>query len=58
MFKILMLSKITIVLTIFVNNTGNLHVNTSSFFLFFFEKAIHTAVKIEQVMDSLSFFKK
>ena len=48
MFKILMLSKITIVLTIFVNNTGNLHVNTSSFFLFFFfEKAIHTAVKIE-----------
>ena len=47
MFKVLMLSKITIVLTIFVKNTGNLHDNASSFFFFFFEKAIHTAVKIE-----------
>ena len=38
MFKILALRKITIILTAFVNNTDNVHVN---------EKALYTVVKIQ-----------
>ena len=34
MFKILMLSKITMVLTTFVNNTDNVHVNYLGYDLF------------------------
>ena len=41
MFKILMVSKITIVLTTFVNNTNNVHVNDLTYY--FFEKAIYMA---------------
>ena len=46
MFKILMLSKITIILTTSVNNTNNAHANDlANNFFFFFEKAIYTAVR-------------
>ena len=40
MFKILMLSKITIILTTSVNNTNNAHANdlANNFFFFFLKK--------------------
>ena len=41
MFKILMFSKIAIILTIFVDNTDNVHVNDLAYY-FFFKKAIFT----------------
>ena len=50
MFKILMLSKITMVLTTFVKNTDNVHVNYLAY-NFFFEKALYTAVKIQYAMQ-------
>ena len=62
MFKIFMLSKIIIILITFVNNTGNVHVNGLAYFFFFsflfffFEKAMYTAINIEQVMDSFYAF--
>ena len=42
-----MLSKITIILTTFVSNTDDVHVNDLAYFFFFlfFEKAVYTAVK-------------
>ena len=45
MFEIPMLSKITIILTIFVNNTDNVHVNDLAYY--FCKKAIYMFVKIE-----------
>ena len=45
MFEIPMLSKITIILTIFVNNTDNVHVNDLTYY--FCKMAIYTFVKIE-----------
>lgn len=62
MFKIFMLSKIIIILINFANNTCNVHVNDLTYFFFFsfifffFEKAIYTAIDIEQVMDSFYTF--
>ena len=62
MFKIFMLSKIIIILITFVNNTGNVHVSGLAYFFFFsflfffFEKAMYTAINIEQVMDSFYTF--
>ena len=51
MLKILMLSKTTVILTTFVNNTDNVHVDYHVFFsflfFFFFVKAVYTAVKIQ-----------
>ena len=44
MFKILMLSKITISLTTFVNNTDNVHVSDLAYY-FFYKKVIYTAVR-------------
>ena len=44
MFKILMLSKITICLTTFVNNTDNVHVNDLAYY-FFYKKVIYTVVR-------------
>ena len=39
MFKILTLSKITIILNTFVNNADNVHINDLAYyFFFFFEK--------------------
>ena len=35
MFKILMLSKVTIILTTFVNNNNNVHVSDLAYYLFF-----------------------
>ena len=46
MFKILTLSKITIILTTFVNNTDNVHVNDLAYNFVVVEKALYTAVKI------------
>ena len=34
MFKILMLGKITFILTTFVNNNGNVHVNDLAYYFF------------------------
>ena len=40
-FKVLLLSKITNILPIFVNNTNNVHANDLAYY-FFFKKAIYT----------------
>ena len=47
-----MLSKITIILTTFVNNNDNVNVNNMVYYLFiylfiYFKKAIYTAVKLQ-----------
>ena len=47
-----MLSKITIILTTFVNNDDNVHVSNMAYYLFiylfiYFKKAIYTAVKLQ-----------
>ena len=46
MFKILTLSKITIILTTFVNSTDNVHVNDMAYY-FSFEKLIYMVVRIQ-----------
>ena len=45
MFKILMLSKINIILTTFVNNTNNFGAN-EAYYTIFYKKTIYKAVKI------------